>query len=264
MPTTFRVAVCENPPELAPGTDDWGTLCERVSEVTPHLVLLNEMPFGPWLAADPHFDQHAWRRSCELHERGMQRLHELGAALVAGTRPVERDDGRRLNEAFLHTRSGTTAVHAKQYFPNEPGYFEANWFHAGTDPFQVACADELRAGFLICTEVMFNEHARRYGRAGAHVILVPRAVGASTLERWLVAMRMAAIVSGCYVLTSNRAGTDARGQTFGGGGWIIDPFGTVVARTSPDEPIAWHDIDLDVVGYAQREYPCYVKELSAR
>jgi N-carbamoylputrescine amidase len=107
---------------------------------------------------------------------------------------------------------------------------------------------------------MFNEHARRYGRAGAHVLLVPRAAGAASLRRWLVAARMAAIVSGAYVLSSNRAGVDSRGQAFGGAGWIVDPFGDLVAETSPAAPLAVHEIDIALVRQAQSEYPCYVKE----
>jgi N-carbamoylputrescine amidase len=106
---------------------------------------------------------------------------------------------------------------------------------------------------------MFNELARRYGRSGAQVILVPRATGES-LERWLVATRLAAIVSGCYVCSSNRAGSDSRGQKFGGGGWIVDPKGELVARTSSYHPVASCEIDLNIVNAAQKEYPCYVKE----
>src|SRR5262249_31330806 len=126
--------------------------------------------------------------------------------------------------------------------------------------FHVATAGNLGMGFLICTDVMFNEHARHYGRNGAQVILVPRATGRESLARWLVAMRMAAIVSGCYVLSSNRTGTDSRGQVFGGLGWIIDPSGEVVAQTSASTPVAFHEIDTNVVRQAQADYPCYVKE----
>jgi N-carbamoylputrescine amidase len=107
---------------------------------------------------------------------------------------------------------------------------------------------------------MFNECARRYGRRGGHVILVPRAVGRASLGRWLVAMRMAAIVSGAYVLSSNRQGLDSKGQLFGGSGWIIDPDGNLVAETSPALPVVFHEIDTDLVLRAQREYPCYVRE----
>jgi N-carbamoylputrescine amidase len=111
---------------------------------------------------------------------------------------------------------------------------------------------------------MFNEHARHYGRLGAHVLLVPRAVGAASLERWLVAARMAAIVAGSYVATSNRGGTDDRGQEFGGGGWIIDPGGSLVARTTAHTPVVVHEIDLAWVERARDEYPCYVPERPVR
>jgi N-carbamoylputrescine amidase len=252
--TKIKAGICESPSDLSPDSDAWKRLCESVSREAPPLFLLNEMPFGSWIAAGSAFDEARWNESVDAHERGMRHLNELSAAIVAGTRP-RKTGSLRTNEAFI----GDETVHTKQYFPDEEGYYEARWFDPGERHFRVASAGALRCGFLICTELMFNEHARRYGRIGAHVILVPRATG-SSLDRWLVAMRMAAIVSGSYVLSSNRSGTDARGQTFGGRGWIIDPFGTVVAETSAEAPVAFHEIDTELVERAQREYPCYVRE----
>ena len=179
---------------------------------------------------------------------------------MAGSRATELE-GCRVNEAYVWSASeGTSGVHTKQFFPNEEGYYEARWYETGERHFRVARAGELSVGFLLCTEVMFNEHARRYGRVGANVILSPRAVGVASLRRWLVAMRMAAIVSGCYVLTSNRSGTDSTGQSFGGRGWIVDPDGDLVAQTSPTTPVVFHELDTDAVARAQKEYPCYVEE----
>lgn len=260
MSKRVRVAVCESASELIGGGETWTTLCRRVREHSPDLFLLNELPFGPWISSGAAFCQAAWDASLELHAAGVQLLADLGAAIVATTRPrVEAK--RRVNEGTLWTaQDGLQCVHTKQYFPNEEGYYEARWFEAGERHFHTVLVRGVRVGFLICTELMFNEHARDYGRNGAHVILVPRAVGAETLDRWLVALRMAAIVSGCYVLTSNRAGTDSRGQTFGGSGWIIDPNGDVVAKTSPDTPVVSHEIDLEFVERAQVQYPCYVSE----
>jgi N-carbamoylputrescine amidase len=248
--TKLKVGICECPTELSPESDAWKRLCESVSREAPDFFLLNEMPFGSWIAAGSTFDETRWNESVDAHERGMRRLQELGATTIAGTRP-RRIGSLRTNEAFI----GSEAVHTKQYFPDEEGFYEARWFDAGERHFKVASAGELRCGFLICTELMFNEHARRYGRVGAHAILVPRATGSGSLDRWLVAMRMAAIVSGSYVLSSNRSGTG-----FGGRGWIIDPFGTVVATTSAESPVAFHEIDTELVAKAQSEYPCYVRE----
>lgn len=247
--TKLKVGVCECPAEMTVESPDWSRLCELVAREAPHLFLLNEMPFGPWIAAGDRFDQRVWRESLAAHNAGMARLGDLGAKIVAGTRPRELN-GRRVNEAFIAGR----AVHTKQYFPDEEGFYEARWFQAGDRHFLLADAGPLRCGFLICTELMFNEHARHYGRIGADVILVPRATGTS-LDRWLVATRMAAIVSGSYVISSNRGG-----GSFGGSGWIVDPRGDLVARTSAESPVAFYEIDTDVVAQAQREYPCYVPE----
>ena len=117
-----------------------------------------------------------------------------------------------------------------------------------------------------------EEGVARLEELGAPVVAASRAreldgkrvneafVGIASLPRWLVAMRMAAMVSGCYVLTSNRTGTDSSGQLFGGRGWVVDPYGDLVAQTSATTPVVFHEIDTDFVARAQSEYPCYVEE----
>lgn len=256
----MKVGVCEVASELDVDSEAWQSLCRRVSAEQPELFVLNEMPFGAWVAAKPAFDPELWTQAVDAHARGVERLGELGAKVVAGSRAVELDE-ERVNQAFVWSaETGLRGVHTKQYFPDEEGYYEARWFSSGERHFEVADAGELRAGFLLCTEMMFNEHARGYGRQGAQVILSPRAVGEASLPRWLTAMKMAAVVSGCYVLTSNRGGVDANGQLFGGRGWVIDPEGECVAQTSRATPVVFHDIDIDEVARAQTSYPCYVKE----
>ncbi len=254
----LKVGVCESGPEMEPGSLAWKDLAEEVREAKLDVFLINEMPFGPWVSAGEVYDPNIWSRSVELHDQGVLLLGQLGAKLVMGSRPCERG-GRRVNEAYLWTPDGGyQGVHSKQYFPDEEGYYEARWFQVGDRHFRVVEAGDLRVGFLICTEVMFNEHARWYGRAGAHIIAVPRAVGKASHARWLVAMKMAAVVSGCYVLTSNRSGKDSRGQKFGGMGWIVDPHGDLVAQTSNATTVVTSSIDPSFVTQTQTEYPCYV------
>ena len=256
----YKIGVCQSSAEMTTDSDAWTKLCATVAREAPHLFLLNEMPFGAWIAAGDTFDETAWSESCSAHDDGVARLSDIGARVVASSRPIRSTD-RRMNEAFLWSRDRRLQpVHTKQYFPDEEGYYEARWFQPGERHFRTAPADGLSCGFLICTELMFNERARQYGRAGAQVILVPRATGGGSLDRWLVAMRMAAIVSGCYVISSNRGGASARGQVFGGTGWIIDPSGDLIAQTSETSPVAFHEIDTALVKQAQADYPCYVKE----
>ncbi len=258
--TQVRIGVCEASAGLLPGSQAWKRLCNQVRRVNPDIFLLNEMPFGSWLAAGKISDSGRMQESIRLHEEGAVLFPELGAPIVLGTRPVLQK-GKFVNEAFVWSaQRGMEGIHTKQYFPDEEGYYEARWFQAGDRHFRVAKAGGLGIGFLICTEVMFNEHARRYGRQGAQLICVPRAVGGGTLARWLVAMRMAAIVSGCYVVSSNRGGTDAAGQHFGGRGWVVDPDGEMVSQSSCVSPVVAYDIDLEFVSRAQQDYPCYVTE----
>lgn len=256
----MKIGVCELAPELAPDSREWDELRLVLDTEKPELLVVNEMPFGEWIAAVPVFDADVWKRACDAHEEGVRRLHELGCSVVAASRPRELD-GRRVNEAFLWNEiDGAVGVHTKQFFPDEEGYYEARWFEGGERHFRLASAGDVQVGFLLCTEIMFNEHARGYGRDGAHLILSPRAVGKASLPRWLIAMRMAAIVSGCYVLTSNRGGVDSKGQLFGGRGWVIDPDGELVAQTSEATPVVFHEIETDFIARAQTEYPCYVKD----
>jgi N-carbamoylputrescine amidase len=58
----------------------------------------------------------------------------------------------------------------------------------------------VRVGVLLCTEAMFNERARAYGREGAELIVIPRASGRD-IEPWKIAGAMASLVSGAYAWT---------------------------------------------------------------
>ena len=71
----------------------------------------------------------------------------------------------------------------------------------------------------------------------------------------------AAIVSGCYVASSNRAGIDESGMEFAGKGWIFNPVGEMIVETTPENPVVATDLDLSLVQRAKGEYPCYVEEL---
>jgi N-carbamoylputrescine amidase len=257
-----RIAVCEMHPEMVPESDPWKVFAARVRRGQPEILLLNEMPFGPWIAAGEQPDAAVIARSQHLHDQGIAALEGLGVPWVLGSQP-RNCRGRNVNEAFVWTKAnGAIGVHTKQYFPDEGGFYEARWYQAGDPHFRVAEAGGLRLGFLICSELMFNEHARHYRAQGAHMIAVPRATPAVSLARWMVAMRMAAVVSGCYVASSNRGGLDSKGLRFGGSGWIVDPNGEVVAQTSEATPVVFYDLNLAFVERAQRDYPCYIPELA--
>jgi N-carbamoylputrescine amidase len=70
---------------------------------------------------------------------------------------------------------------------------------------------------------------------------------------------MAAIVSGSFVLSSNRMGR-SQDVDFDGCGLIISPNGKVLASTSQNKPFATIDIDLNEAIRAKKTYPRTIPE----
>lgn len=250
----MKVTVCELPDDRASFAPAWEELIAYVKEQQSELLLLPEVPFSSWFGRTPQFDAHIWQKEQNEHDVMMKRLPQLSPAVVAGTHLVTEEE-RRLNRGFIWTATeGYKGVHDKYYMPNEAEFYERCWFDRNERDFRVAHVQNLTLGFMICTEVMFNEWARHYGKQGANIIAVPRATPES--GRWLVALRMAAIASGAFVLSSNRVDE----HLFGGCGRIIDPNGEVLASTSRETPFVTVDIDLEQSAQAKKTYPRNVQE----
>ena len=97
----MKVTVCQfNPAE--------DTLDQALDKLSEHLVkhgsdflLLPEMCFAPWLAADPVPDPQAWQAAVAMHEARIAGLRDLGVGTVVGTRPVIRENGSWRNQAYV-------------------------------------------------------------------------------------------------------------------------------------------------------------------
>ena len=255
----MKVAVCELPDNRREFDAAWQRLVAHVQHEHPDLVLLPELPFAAWFATSRSVDLRRWADAVRAHDVWVARLEELAPAAVLATRPVPAGT-RRLNAAFVWEHDGGLRdVRAKRYLPDEDGAWEASWFTRGDDAFPVVEVAAVRVGFQICTELWFLERAREYGRRGAHVIAVPRLTEASTLTRWLIGGQAAAIVSGSYVISSNRSGANSAAR-FGGQGWIVDPDGKVVGLTSAEQPVFTAELDLDDAELAKSTYPRTVAE----
>lgn len=254
----MRVCVMEGPVDLCPGSEQWLTLAQAIKDAKPDLLVTNEMPFGSWLAADSRYDADGAMESVSLHEVGLNALRELDVPCIISSRPV-MGKTRLANEAFALQGGEYRFLHQKHYFPRDAGFYEHLWFEVTRPGFDVTEVGGIRVGVQLCTELMFNERSRAYGRAGAELIVAPRASGTST-SRWLVAGAMAAITSGCYVLSSNRAGTTQANQTFGGTAFAFAPDGELMARSGDGESLLVVDIDPARARAQKLLYPCNVEE----
>ena len=244
---------------LSPEGATWSELERSIAAAHPDILVTNELPFGPWIAEGPTFSGAEANLSIRSHEKGLKGLIDLGVRAVISSRPV-RKGSRLANEAFVLEDGAVRPLHRKQYFPNEPGWFESEWYAGDRSGFEVAEILGIRVGVLLCTDAMFNERARAYGKQGASLIAIPRASG-TDVEPWKLAGAMASLVSGAYVVSSNRAGPAAGGTVFGGGGFAYAPGGKLLAVTSPTHSVQTFELDPGLAAAAQREYPCYVSEL---
>ncbi len=255
----LRIAFVEWPEALSTDDTRWRTLRDSVTAARPDVLVTNELPFGPWLADAAVFSEAEAHLSLRAHEQGLEGLIDLNLPAVISSRPVW--NGKRLaNEAFVLENGATRALHRKQYFPNEPGWFETEWYAGDASGFGVAEVLGVKVGVLVCTEAMFNERARAYGKQKASLLVIPRASG-TNIEPWKIAGAMASLVSGAYVVSSNRIGRSRGGTQFGGGGFAYAPQGRLLAVTTPADPVRTLDLDPKETTSAQMAYPCYVPEV---
>lgn len=255
----LRIVLVEWPEGLSTDDARWREIKDAVTTAHPDILVTNELPFGPWIAEAPVFSTDEAHRSIRAHEQGLEGLIDLGLPAVISSRPVW--NGRRLaNEAFVLRKGIARPLHRKQYFPSEPGWFESEWYSGDASGFEVAEVLGIGVGVLLCTEAMFNERARAYGRKQASLIVIPRASGTET-ESWKIAGAMASLVSGAYVVSSNRSGQSSCGTHFGGCGFAYAPGGRPLSVTTAENPVQAIDLDLQVSAAARRGYPCYVGEL---
>jgi N-carbamoylputrescine amidase len=251
----MRVTVCELPHEPGELAAAWAALCQHTGSHASELVLLPELAMVEPVWQDELFDAARWAAAQATGELWRRRLAELRVSHVVGTRPVTLD-GRRFNQGFLWSASGELVPLRRKFFlPDEPGSWEARWFDRGDSDFTDHHAGALSFGLNICTELWALETYAAYAARGVQAILSPRATAAATTSRWLSVGVVAAVRSAAFSLSSNRV--DPTGAC-GGVGWIIDPYGNILARTTRDVPFATVDVDLSTPAAARDGYPCSV------
>lgn len=256
----MRVTVCELPDPPEPFEDAWRGLVSHVRAAGSELVLLPELPFAPWFGTRRAFDAVAWRDVVARHAAWVAHLAELAPARVLFTRATDGAEGR-FNEAVVwDEEGGLRGVHRKRYLPDEPGFWEASWYRRGSAAPPVLSCGSAKVSFQICTELWFLDTSRALGKRGLHVLATPRATPASSADKWVAGGRVAAVVSGAFSLSSNKAGRAAGDPelVFAGRGWITGPEGDVLGLTSPGEPFVTRDLDLGDAERAKETYPRYV------
>ncbi|ABM03368.1 amidohydrolase-like protein [Psychromonas ingrahamii 37] len=258
----MKITYIESPEGLLHEGTKWEELKQQIISEKPEVLVTNEMPFGSWLAVENEFNTADAEASISAHNYSVDALKKLNIPIVLSSRPVPVDN-KLANEAFALVNGEYRFAHQKHYFPEESGFYETAWFRTGRTGFDVIKTDKLNVGFLLCTELMFNEWARSYRSQDAHLIVIPRA-SEQGFERWKTAVAMAAIVSGCYVVSANRVGKCGNKLIFGGKGFAFSPDGSLISETPSDNPVVSFHLDFGFVDNQQKQYPCYVHEIGLK
>ena len=257
----MKVTVCQldnRPGRLEPMLDN---LAAHIARQRSEFLLLPEMCFHEWLAADNNPDRASWLTAVKSHASAILELDRLGVKAAIGTRPVINDIGSFRNQAYLWTTEPRVLpVHEKYYLPDEDGYWEASWYDRGELRFDLCHALDTPIGVQICTEMWFFEWARHFASLGAELLCIPRATPHGSLQKWLAGGQAAAVCAGAYCLSSNIWNPPGSRADCGGLGWIISPDGDVLAQTSEDSPFASVEVELEFARQSKSTYPRYVPE----
>jgi len=222
------------------------------------LALLPEIPLNRWSPASKQaIDEDAeepdgWRQTLMA-----EAAKSVGIGLVGGAIIRDPDTGIRYNTALLYDGKGVChARYRKVHLPEEEGYWETSHYMPGTEPPQVISDTfSLTVGLQICSDVNRPQGSQILSSGGAEVVFAPRATPPETYERWRLILRANAIMSGAYVLSTNRPRPEG-GAPIGGPSLAIDPFGHVMIETS--DPIALVKLERSMVEQASRDYPGYL------
>lgn len=210
------VTVCELPDDRPAFADCWARLAEHVKQAGGGTVVLPGMPFSRWFADSTPVDAARWNAAVAEHDIWEQRLLDLGAALVLGSRPIDFGN-ERYDEGFAwDAEFGIRSICAR-----------------GTREFMPVDVGGVSVGLLLG-----EEEPQPYARGEVDIIAMPRCTRFAGLNQRLELARAAATEIGAYVLSSNR------GAPFEGQGWIIGPDGNTLGTTTPRQPFLSLEIAL--------------------
>jgi agmatine deiminase len=153
-------------------------------------------------------------------------------------------NGKYYNSAAVIDADGKVlGAYRKVHVPNDPCFYEKNYFEPGNKGYAVYKTKYARVGVLICYDQWFPEPARINTLMGAEIIFYPTAIGnfkndisadGDWHDAWKTVQRGHAITNGVHVAAVNRVGEEGQ-LKFWGGSFVCDSFGTVLKEASDEK-----------------------------
>lgn len=136
---------------------------------------------------------------------------------------------------LLGTEGQILGKYSKTHIPQDPSYYEKDYFAAAPQNYQSFATPYGNIAALICYDQWFPEAARASVLAGADILFYPTAIGwldgyehkdENWENAWQTLQRAHGIANGCHIVAVNRIGREGPLEFFGHS-FVSDAFGNV-------------------------------------
>jgi agmatine deiminase len=238
----IQTAVSENIAENMKKT------CLKIEEAAKRgaqIICLQELYRTRYFPQEENLDVHAFAEAI-LGEstNAFAELAKKHKIVIIAPLFERGSDGKFYNTAAVISVNGEIlGSYRKTHIPQDPYFYEKNYFAEGQSNYQVYNTPFARIGVLICYDQWFPEAARINALEGADIIFYPTAIGylkdytsedGDWHDAWKTVQRAHAIANGIYVAAVNRVGEEGS-LVFWGGSFVCDSFGKVLKEASAEK-----------------------------
>ena len=221
-----------------------------------HIVCLPELFTSPYFPQEEAFDAKSIAEFIPgpTTDRLSQAAKENKVILVGGS-VCEIYKNKLFNTTVVFDQKGKAiGKYRKMHIPQDPQFYEQNYFEKGDMNYQVIDTNIAKIGTLICYDQWYPEAARINSLMGADIIFYPTAIGTvdgveqkegSWQEAWENVQRGHAIANSVIISAVNRVGKEGR-MNFWGGSFVADQFGKILVRGDNKEKVIIAKCNLDL------------------
>jgi len=178
---------------------------------------------------------------------------ESAMSLICGISEREGDNIYNSLAVFDNTGKLIGKYRKTHLFSADP--INENYYLTAGNSYEIIDINAMMLGLMICYDIRFPEMSRYLVRKGSTILIVCSAWPFPRQHHWRVLTLARAIENQCYVVATNRVGTDGP-VTFCGSSCVIDPRGdTLTLGTENSSELLIADIDQELVHLTRQSHP---------
>lgn len=242
-------------PNLANNLKKTLKLTERAAKQGAKIICLQELYKTPYFPQDKNVAVEPFLETIpgESTEAFKKIAKKFRCSIVL---PIyeKAKNGKLYNTAVVLNEKGEIQQpYRKMHIPQDPGFYEKNYFEKGNYGYQIYKHRDVKFAVLICFDQWFPEAARMVRLEGAEIVFYPTAIGyikgyqapeGDWHKAWELVQRGHAVANSMVVAAVNRTGEEGE-MKFWGQSFIADAFGKLVGRASKtEEEVLVAEVDL--------------------